>query len=68
MADITSIRLNYLVGVIYNRTISSRMVNEVRFNITRWDIQELDANPDARFDLPRVEIEGIFSDRLRFGP
>lgn len=68
MADITSKRLNYLVGVIYNRTISSRMVNEVRFNMTRWGIQELDANPDARFDLPRVEIEGIFSDRLRFGP
>jgi hypothetical protein len=67
MADIISKRLNYAFAVIYNRSFSSRLLNEARFNITRWGYNELDSNPDSRFDLPRIEIEGIFSDRLRFG-
>jgi len=36
MADINSKRLSYALGLIYTRTISSRMINEARFNITRW--------------------------------
>lgn len=68
MSDITSKRLNYALGFIYNRIHSSKIVNEARFNMTRWGYNERDSNPDTRFDLPRVEIEALFSDRLRFGP
>jgi Carboxypeptidase regulatory-like domain len=64
-ADITSKRLNYQIGFIYGRNISASMVNEARFNITRWGYKELTNN--AGFELPRIEIEGTFSDRLRYG-
>jgi hypothetical protein len=68
MADVISKRLNYALAFIYNRIFSSKLTNEARFNITRWGYNELDSNPDARWNLPRIEIEGIYSDRLRFGP
>src|SRR5437660_179623 len=36
MGDITSKRLSYALGFIYQRTISATMLNEARFNVTRW--------------------------------
>ena len=66
-ADVNSKRFSYAFGVIYNRSISSNTFNEARFNLTRWGFDEIQSNPDADFGLPRVEIEGFFSDRLRFG-
>lgn len=66
-ADINSERFTYALGFIYNRSISASMTNEARFNITRWGFDETKTNPDAAFDLPRVEIEGFYGDRLRFG-
>jgi Carboxypeptidase regulatory-like domain len=66
-ADINSERLSYAIGAIYNRTISATSINEARFNITRWGFDETKSNPDAALNLPRIEIEGFFSDRLRFG-
>lgn len=66
-ADLISDRLTWLVGGIYSRAISSTMLNEFRFNYTRWGFNEVDSNPDVDWGIPRVEIEGIFSDRLRFG-
>lgn len=66
-ADINSDRLTYALGFIYNRAMSSTMTNEARFNITRWGYDETKSNPDADLSLPRIEIEGFFGDRLRFG-
>ncbi len=66
-ADITSERLTYALGFIYVKTISPTMTNEARFNLTRWGFDERESNPDANLGLPRVEIEGFFGDRLRFG-
>lgn len=66
-ADINSERLTFALGFIYNRTISATMTNEARFNVTRWGYDETKSNPDANVGLPRVEIEGFFGDRLRFG-
>jgi hypothetical protein len=66
-SDVNSKRLSYAVGFIYNRTISSTMINEARFNITRWGFNEIESNPIANLGLPRIEIEGVFSDRLRIG-
>lgn len=65
-ADINSERLNYAYTGIYSHVFSGSMVNEARFNLTRFGYNELDTNPDANFGLPRIEIEGIFSDRLRY--
>ncbi len=66
-ADITSERLTYALGFIYGRSISPTMFNEARFNITRWGFDEIASNPEADFGLPRIEIEAVFSDRIRFG-
>lgn len=66
-ADVTSDRLNYLLGFVYARTISSNIYNEARFNLTRWGFDETKSNPNADLSLPRVEVEGMFSNRLRFG-
>jgi len=66
-ADINSKRLNYDIAFIYGRNISATMVNEARFNITRWGFKELTSNPSASFALPRIEIEATFNDRLRYG-
>ncbi|MGH9872843.1 MAG: TonB-dependent receptor domain-containing protein, partial [Pyrinomonadaceae bacterium] len=66
-ADIVSERLSYAFGLIYNRTLSATMTNEARFNLTRWGYDETKSNPEANLGLPRVQIEGIFADRLQFG-
>lgn len=66
-ADINSERLTYALGFIYNRQLLATMTNEARFNVTRWGFDETATNPEADFGLPRVEIEGFFGDRLRFG-
>lgn len=67
MSDITSERLSYALGFIYRRVVSANIYNEARFNVTRWGYDETTSNPDLDFGLPRIEIESIFSDRLRFG-
>ncbi len=66
-ADLNSDRLTYLVGGVYTRTISSTLINEARFNYTKWSFNELESNPDTNWGLPRVEIEAMWGDRLRFG-
>ncbi len=67
MADITSKRLSYALGFIYRRVISPTMLNEARFNVTRWGFDETKTNPNANFGLPRIEIESLGGDRLRYG-
>ncbi|HRH45232.1 MAG TPA: TonB-dependent receptor, partial [Pyrinomonadaceae bacterium] len=66
-SDINSKRLNYAFAGIYAHTFSSSWINEFRVNLTKFGYNELDTNPDANFGLPRIEIEGIFGDRLRYG-
>ena len=66
-ADINSERLTYALGFIYNRSFSPSMTNEARFNITRWGYDETESNPEANLGLPRVEIEALTGDRLRWG-
>jgi hypothetical protein len=67
MGDITSERLSYALGFIYRKTLSPTMLNEARFNITRWGYDETKTNPNTDFGLPRVEIESLTNDRIRFG-
>lgn len=66
-ADLNSNRLTYLIGGIYSRAISSTMLNEFRFNYTKWGFNEIDSNPNTDWGIPRVEIEAVWGDRLRFG-
>lgn len=66
-ADVNSKRLSYALGFIYNRTISANMINEARFNFTRWGFDEVASNPDALLGLPRVQIEAFWDGRIRYG-
>ncbi len=67
-ADVTSKRFSFQVGVIYQRQISATVLNEARFNVTRWGFNEVDSNPNAPLDLPRTQIEGFWNDgRIRYG-
>ena len=67
MADIKSPRKNWSVAGLYDRIISSRMFNEARMNVTHWGFDEVKANPNSNFGIPRVEVEGFPFDRIRFG-
>lgn len=68
MADINSDRLNYNTAFTYIRTISPTIINEARVNFTSWGYNEVDANPDTDFGIPRVEIEQFVpTNRISFG-
>jgi hypothetical protein len=68
MADIRSDRLNWNTAFTYIRTFSPTVINEARFNITKWGFNEVDTNPDVNFGIPRIEIESFLpTDRLRYG-
>jgi len=66
-ADFFSDRLNFSSAVIYNQTFSPTMLNEARFSYSGWGFNEVDSNPEQNFGIPRVEVEGIWSNRLRWG-
>ncbi len=67
MADINSPRLNWAATAIYTRVLSSSMINEFRFNMNQWKFNEITSNPDVNYGIPRIEIEGLPFDRIRFG-
>ena len=51
------------------RTISPTMLNEARFNFTRYGYNGITSNPQANFAFPRIEIQGYNfpgSQRIRF--
>jgi len=68
MGDVRSAPKNLFGMITYTRTISSTMLNEARFNITRFAFNELQTSSDTNFGLPRIEIETLPFDRIRFGP
>lgn len=67
MADINSSRFSWSAAAIYNRILSATKFNEFRFNMNRWSYDEVKANPDVDFGIPRIEVEGLPFDRIRFG-
>jgi hypothetical protein len=69
IADISSRPFNPAATVSWIRTLSSTMLNEARFNFTRFAFDETATNSSANLGIPRVEVEGYLpaGDRLRFG-
>ncbi|HXG83395.1 MAG TPA: TonB-dependent receptor [Pyrinomonadaceae bacterium] len=67
IGDIISDRLNFSTALIYNRTISAAMFNQARFNYSGFSFNEVESNPNANFGIPRIEVEGLPFDRIRFG-
>src|SRR5690349_9118842 len=68
-ADITFTPHNTAYAVLYNRTISPTLLNEARFNFTKFAFDQIESSKQTNFGIPRVEIESLFRDgsRIRFG-
>jgi len=67
IGDIISDRLAFSAALIYNRTISATKFNQARFNYSGFSFNEVESNPNANFGIPRIEVEGLPFDRIRFG-
>ncbi|MDT5293988.1 MAG: hypothetical protein QOJ76_868 [Acidobacteriota bacterium] len=67
MGDIRTAPKNLFGTVTWVRTLSQRAVNEARVNATRFAFNELQSSKDTNFGIPRIEIEDLPGDRIRFG-
>src|SRR4030095_10047577 len=67
--DVTTAPHNSAYTVLYNRTISPTLLNEARFNFTKFAYNELESSNQTNFGIPRIEVEGMLRDgsRVRFG-
>ena len=67
--DVTTEPHNTAYTFLYSKTISPTLLNEARFNFTKFAFNELESSTDTNFGIPRVEIEGMLRDgsRIRFG-
>jgi carboxypeptidase family protein/TonB-dependent receptor-like protein len=67
-ADITTEPHNSAFTVLYNHTFSPTLLNEARFNLTKFAFNEVESSSQTNFGIPRVEIESLLKDgRIRFG-
>ncbi len=57
----------FVVTGILISNITSTLVNEFRTNFTRFSSDQVKASSDTNFGIPRVEVEGLPFDRIRFG-
>ena len=67
MGDVITAPQNVFGMVSWGRVISSNKTNELRFNATRFAFDEIKSSSDTNFGIPRIEIETLPFDRLRFG-
>jgi hypothetical protein len=67
MGDITTAPQNLFGMLTWARVISSDKTNELRFNATRFAFDEIKSSSETNFGIPRIEIETLPFDRLRFG-
>lgn len=67
MGDITTAPQNLFGMATWARTISSNKTNEARFNVTRFAFDEVVSSASTNFGIPRIEIEDLPFDRLRWG-
>jgi Carboxypeptidase regulatory-like domain/TonB dependent receptor len=65
--DLSKKPQNQTEAISWIRTLSNTLVNEARLNFTRFAFNQVTANSDVNFGIPRVEIEGYNFDRIRFG-
>ena len=67
MADLPFKPLNTSGTIIYRRIISATALNEARFNATRFSVDQQRDSSSVNFGIPRVEVEALPFDRIRFG-
>lgn len=57
MGDFTSERRNMVGTVLWTRAISPTLLNEARFNVTRWYFDEIASNAGMPWGIPRLSIQ-----------
>jgi hypothetical protein len=71
VGDFTSERRNMVGTLLWTRTLSPTMINEARFNVTRWYFDEVASNPNQPWGLPRLWVNqpvGADNPLLSYGP
>jgi hypothetical protein len=63
--DFNSTRRNTVGTLLWTRTISPTMVNEARFNVTRWYFNEVQTNPNIGYGIPVDNV--CFEQCVNFG-
>lgn len=64
--DLTGRPFNSAATFTYIRTLSATLLNEARFNFTRFNFNELNDIGNANLSIPRLQIQG-FGDNFTFG-
>ena len=67
IADLPFKPINLSGTLIYRRVISATTFNELRANATRFSLDQQADAAGTNFGIPRVEVEGLPFDRIRFG-
>lgn len=67
IGDLPFAPLNSAATVTYNHIFSPTLLNEARANLTRFASNQLAAASNANFQIPRIEIESLPFDRIRWG-
>src|ERR1044072_8653274 len=67
MGDVSTAPQNLFGMITWVRTLSSSMINEARVNATRFAFNEIESSGETNFGIPRIEIENLPFDRIRFG-
>ncbi|HXG92550.1 MAG TPA: TonB-dependent receptor [Blastocatellia bacterium] len=63
--DFNSSRRNTVGTLLWTRTLSPTMVNEARFNVTRWFFNEVQSNPNIGWGIPQINV--CFEQCILFG-
>lgn len=52
-------RLSYSPTVLWDHTFNPAVLNEARFNVTRWWFDEVTSNPQGPFGFPSISLQTI---------
>jgi hypothetical protein len=67
MADLPFKPFNSSGTILYRRVLSPTVLNEARLNGTRFTLDQQADATNTNFGIPRIEVEGLPFDRIRFG-
>src|SRR4051794_40960383 len=59
-------RLNESAALLWNRTVTSNLLNEARSNVTRWTFNEIGSNPQEPWGLPEAHVDTFGSVALQY--
>jgi Carboxypeptidase regulatory-like domain len=54
--DLTLAPLNWIMTLGWDRTLGSSMVNEARFNVTRWSFNQVASSASTNFGIPFYNV------------